>query len=239
MIGVLELTDRRGRKPLVEERGLMGLRCLWADTPAEERLREKRRLRRVRRGAEALVRAGTRRVLTAANFPYWEVLGQAGLRPVEVEAFCQALAAPLAMAALDRQRIRPEQAAVLLSGRRVNHALFQTAELLCPRVRYLSVDAGAEGEELAAWLRAEFGAAVRPPAGAEADVAVSFGPEGAPGRMAFHLWGNTPDLGGFVPTPAAGGLPAGLDRLPLLALLWEEGRMQVKQLRFLPTRPKD
>ena len=239
MIGVLELTDRRERKPQVEVRGLMGLRCLWAATPAAESLREKRRLRRVCRGAEALARGGSRRVLTAPAFPYWDVLRQAGLRPVETEPFCQALAAPLTLAALDRQGLRPERASVLLSGRRVSHALFQAAELLCPRVRYLSVDAGAEGEELAAWLRAEFGAAVRPPEDAGADVALCFGPEEAPGRTMFHLWGKAPDLAGFVPIPAAGGLPAGLDRLPLLALLWEEGRIQVKQLRFLPPSPKD
>lgn len=224
---------------MLEERRLMDLRCLWADVPAADTLREKRRLRRVRRGAEQLARAGVRRVLAAADFPHWEVLEGAGLRPVETEGFCQALAVPLALAALDRQGKPPERAWVALSGRRVGHALFQAAEALCPQVRYLSVDAGKEGEDLAAWLRGEFGAAVRPPAGAGADVALCFGPERAGGRTGFHLWGKRPDLAGFLPVPAAGGLPAGVDRLPLLALLWEEGRLGTDRLRILPPGAKD
>ena len=84
------------------------------------------------------------------------------------------------------------------------------------------------------WLRAEFGAAVRPAGGTEANVALCFGPEIAPARTVFRLWGPEPDLAGFLPVLAAGGLPSGLDRLPLLALLWEEGRVSVKQLRILP-----
>ena len=169
-----------------------------------------------------------------------ETLLKSTLRTRDVSAFLEG-AESAANSDLDRDHlfIQLYGGVQMLSGRRVSHALFQAAELLCPRVRYLSVDAGAEGEELAAWLRAEFGAAVRPPEDAGADVALCFGPEEAPGRTMFHLWGKDPDLAGFVPIPAAGGLPAGLDRLPLLALLWEEGRIQVKQLRFLPPSPKD
>lgn len=234
MIGVLEVKQERGRRPLLEERRLMGLRCLWATVPVAERVSEKRRLRRVKRGARSLVQAGVRRVLTAAAFPYWDALNEAGLQGVDPEAFSQALAVPLTLAALVRQDCAPEQAAVLLSGRWVDHAMFRAAETLCPMVRHLSVDAGDEGEELADWLRAEFGAAVRPAGGTEANVALCFGPEIAPARTVFRLWGPEPDLAGFLPVLAAGGLPSGLDRLPLLALLWEEGRVSVKQLRILP-----
>lgn len=237
MIGVLELADRRGRRLTPESRSLLGLRCLWLEVPAPAGLGERRRARRVCRGGALLRAAGVRRVLTAADFPYWEEVLRAGLRPVEPEAFCQAVAAPLTLAALTWQGRRPEQAAVLLSGRRAEPALVRAAELLCPRVRDLAVDAGREGAELAEWLRAEFGAAVRP--AGRADVAVCFGPEGAPGRTVFRLHGSRPELAGFLPALAGGGLPAGLDRLPLLAALWEAGLLPLETLRFLPPNTKE
>ena len=238
MIGVLEVKQERGRRPLLEERRLMGLRCLWATVPVAERVSEKRRLRRVKRGARSLVQAGVRRVLTQAEFPCWEALEEAGLRSVETEAFCQMLAPALALAALRCQDRRPEQAAVLLSGTGVSPALFRAAEQLCSQVRDLVVDAGEEGEELAAWLRAEFGAAVRPPDRVEADVTLCFGPSAAEGETVFRLYGPIPDLAGFLPAIRGKTLPSGLDRLPLLALLWEEGRISQEQLNVLPPNTK-
>ena len=142
MIGVVELMDRKGRRLKPEHRSLLGLRCLWLEVPAPAGLGEKRQARRVRRGGGLLREAGVRRVLPAAEFSNWEALYQAGLRPVEPEAFCQAVAAPLALAALTWQERRLEQAAVLLSGRRAEPALVRAAELVCPRVRDLAVDAG-------------------------------------------------------------------------------------------------
>ena len=190
------------------------------------------------RGARALARAGVRRVLTAPEFPCWETLIQAGLRPVESEAFCQALAAPLALAALEWQGRPPTLACVRLSGRRVSAPLARAAEVLCPRVGRLAVDAGEEGRELAAWLRAEFGAAIQPPEAGGADVTLCFGPDPAPGRTVFRLCGPRPDLAGFLPAPAGSSLPDGLDRIPLLALLWETGRLPWERVRILPPNAK-
>lgn len=47
----------------------------------------------------------------------------------------------------------------------MSRPLFAAAERLCPQVRHLVVDVPGEGEELAAWLREEYGAAVLRPAG--------------------------------------------------------------------------
>lgn len=229
MVGVLELIPGRGRRPRLEAGDLPGLPCLRAAVPIPPRLKERRAARRVGRAARMLADAGVRRVLTAADFPHWDLLAAAGLRPVDPGPFCQALAVPLTLAALARQGRRPEEARVLLAGRRVSPALFRAAEILCPRVRALAVDAGEEGEELAAWLRAEFGAAVLPPGG-ETDVALRFDPGEAEGRTALRLYGPAPDLAGLRPVPVEGGLPAGLDRLPLLALLWETGRLGLGRL---------
>ena len=238
MMGVLELTERRGRKPQAERRWLLGLCCLWGDVPVKTGMGERRLCRRLERGCDLLLRSGVRRVLTAEDFPYWEELRRARLRPVEPETFCQAQAAPLALEALGWQERRPERASVLLYGRRVSPALFRAAEQLCPRVRDLAVDAGEEGEELAGWLRAEFGAAVRPPEAGQADVVLAFDPGAPAGRTVFHLYGHRPNLAGFLPALADCGLPSGLDRLPLLAVLWEEGKIKGEELRFLPPNTK-
>lgn len=235
-MGIVELEEGRGR-PRLEERRLLGLRCLAARVPVRAGWKEKRLLRQVERGAAALAKAGVRRALTAEDFPHWAVLEEAGLRPVWAECFCQALAAPLALAALAAQGRRPETAAVLLSGPGASPALARAAEALCPRVRRLAVDGGAAGEELACWLRLEFGAAVEPPGLANPHVALSFGPPERRGEITFRLYGPRPDLAGFVPAVRGLRLPAGLDRLPLLALLWEAGRLEAEQVTFLPPHP--
>ena len=233
MVGIVELEEGRGR-PRLEERRMLGLRCLAATVPVRAGWKERRLLRQVGRGAAALVKAGVRRVLTAEEFPYWAALEAAGLRPVVPETFCQALAAPLALAALAAQGRKPEEASVLLSGPGASPALVQAAEALCPRVRRLAVDGGAAGEELACWLRLEFGAAVEPPGLARPHVALCFGPPERQGETAFRLYGSRPDLAGFVPVVRGFRQPAGLARLPLLALLWEAGRLEVEQVTFLP-----
>ena len=230
MVGVAELVGTRGRRPRLEERSLLGLPCRWAAIPVPAGGGEGRTVRRVSRAARMLAAAGVRRVLTAADFPHWDLLAAAGLRPVDPGPFCRSQAAPLALAALTRQGKPPERARVLLSARRACPALFRAAEALCPRVRELAVDAGAEGEELAAWLRAEFGAAVRPPDGG-ADVALRFDPGEARGRIVLRLYGPAPDLAGIRPGAEDEDLPA-LDRLPLLALLWETGRLRGERLQF-------
>ena len=153
MVGIVALEARKGRRPALEEGAVWGMPALRAGVPAPPGLREARLRRRTERAAAALARAGVRRVLAAEDFPCWPVLEAAGLRPVETEPFCQAMAVPLALAALRRARILRAQATVALAGQRVSRPLFAAAEALCPQVRRLVVDVPGEGEELAAWLR--------------------------------------------------------------------------------------
>lgn len=236
MVGVLELKEGRGRRPELDWRYIRDLRCLGAEIPVRAGLRERAIRSRVDKGAAALIRAGVRRVLTAADFPWWEQLRYSGLRPVEPERFCQALAAPLTLAALERQQVPLVQASVVLSGPRVSRALAQAAELLCPRVRWLSVDVPGEGDELAAWLWKEFGAAVvAPGAGRRTHVALHFGPGGETAVTNFELYGSRPSLAGFRPVPPAGMEQEGLDALAVQALLWEEGRLETKEIKISST----
>ena len=237
MIGVLELTEGKGRRPAVAQEWLLGLRCVRAAVPIPARMGEGRVRRRVEKGARALELAGARRVLTRPDFPYWEELRKNGLRPVEVEGFCQALAASLALAELGRRQIPPTRAAVTLSGPRVSRALLRAAEVLCPQVRCLTVDVPGEGERVASWLWKEYGAAVFSGGdGRRAHVALCFGPGEARGETVFSLYGPAPDLAGFAPVLPEEARPAGgLDRLPLLSLLWEAGWLDAEKIQLSST----
>ena len=236
LVGIVSLESRRGRRPAVTEERLLGLRLLRAEVPVSPRLREAGRCRRAARGAAALYRAGVRRALTAPDFPCWAVLEEQGLRPVETEGFCQAIAVPLALAGLRRAGILRRQAVVALAGPRVRRPLFAAAERLCPQVRHLVVDVpGGEGEELAAWLREEYGAAVLAAEAAEPALTLAFGPGGGTRGTVLRLYGPKPELAGLTPQPTEGALPPELAPLPLLALLWECGRLPVEQIRISAT----
>lgn len=236
MIGVLELVEKKGRRPEVTAGRLHGLRCLRAEVPVTAGLRESGVCRRVDRGARALARAGVRRVLTASDFPWWEQLGRHGLCPVETAAFCQALAAPLTLAALERRNISPARASVALWGPSASRSLLRAAEELCPRVRALAVDVPGEEERLASWLWREFGAAmVRPEAGGGPDVALWFGPGGPEGSVTLSLYGPRPGLAGLAPRLSRETEQEGVGGLELLSLLWEEGRLDLREIRIVST----
>lgn len=231
MVGWLAEEERKGRRTVLERTGVAGLTVLRAGVPLPQALRERTALRRLERAAERLVRAGVRRALTRPDFPRWEVLEAYGLRPVDPGPLCQALAAPLALAALERQGIPPAAGTVALSGRRVSRPLFQAAMVLCPQVRTLVIDAPDGGAELAQELRREYGAAALTGRGGQlAQVRLSFSPGEGEG---LRLWGPAPELDGLELVPAA-ELPAGLAPLPLLALLWEEGRISAKNIQIIP-----
>lgn len=231
MVGWLAEEERKGRRAALERTGVAGLTVLRAGVPLPRKLRERTALRRLDRAAELLARAGVRRVLTRSDFPWWEGLEAHGLRPVDPEPLCQALAAPLALAALKRQGIPPAAGTVALSGRRVSRPLFQAAMILCPQVRTLVIDAPDGGDELAGELRRTYGAAaLTGPGGRLAQVRLSFSPGEGKG---LRLWGPAPDLDGFALASPL-DLPAELAPLPLLAVLWEEGRIPAKEIRIVP-----
>ena len=235
LVGIVALEERRGRRPVVTEERVLGLRCLRVSVPVRPGLRDDRRKRRAEQGAAALYRAGVRRALTAEDFPDWPALEGQGLRSVDPEPFCQAIAVPLALAALRRAGILRVRATVALSGPRVSRPLFAAAERLCPQVRHLVVDVPGEGEELAAWLREEYGAAVLRPGGAAPDVTLAFGPGGEERGGVLRLYGPAPGLAGLRPILEEGGLPPDLAPLPLLSLLWECGRLTEGQIRIHAT----
>ena len=113
----------------------------------------------------------------------------------------------------------------------MDHALARTAAQLCPLVRRLVVEAPRGGEDLALWLHREFGVPVLPPA-EQGAVALRFQGD-CPRRedAALELYGPRPGLAGL--SLSAPGL-AEEDRedLPLLAALWEGGKLGPEDIKI-------
>ena len=187
---------------------------------------------RLKRAARRLARQGAARVLVPEDFPFWEELSRAGLRPVDPLPLLRSCAAPMALALLRRQGEDPLRAAVALRGSRAERDLVRAAEELCPRVRDLCLSVQTGGGELERYLHRQYGVALRPDwDGVQA--AIRFDPRAEEaGQAVLSLFGPEADLAGL-----AVSVP-GLERqkegqwLPLLEILWETGRLERTDLEF-------
>lgn len=234
MVGwVIPGAGKGWRRGLRTER-LMGLTVLAAEVGEKRGWDGKGTERSCRAAARQLRRKGCRRTLAPEGFAYWPQLRQAGLSPVAAGGMCAALAGPLALAALAERGKEPRTASVLLRGSGVDRDFFEAALFLCPKVRRLSLWAGAEGEALARYLQRTYGAPILTPGpGWRPDLTVDLSPLEGTGDLA--LWGERPELGGLSLTTAA-ALPDGPDRLSLLALLWETGRVRTGELEIITSQ---
>lgn len=188
--------------------------------------------RRLKRAGRSLCAGGAVRALVPAGFDRWPLLLKLGLRPVDPGAFLRAQAAPLAASLLERQGLAPDRATVALRGRRADGEMLRAALALCPRVRRLTISAPQGGEELAAWLRREYGLPILPAdAPAQAALLLQPGtePEDANPCPALTLFGPEPDLAGLR-LSAPDLAPTDREDLPLLSALWEGGRLGPEQL---------
>lgn len=223
MLGQLILTPRGRGKP--EAVNLYGLTVLRAEVDRSGFWGE----RRLRRAGRALRRNGVLRVLAPEEL--LPRLGELGLRRVDPEPFVRAQSVPLALALLERQGLAPDRAAVALRGLRVDRDFLRTAEELCPRVRSLIIDAPRGGRELAQRLRWEYGVPILP--------------EGERGQAALVFQADCPRheetaLELFGPRPRLAGLTLSVPRLdardredlPLLAALWEGGRLRPEDIKI-------
>lgn len=180
--------------------------------------------RRLCRAGKGLRRGGALRVLVPGDFEQWPLLRRFGLRPVEPEGFVRAQSVPLTLKLLERRGMAPDRAVVALRGLRADWDMARTAARLCQRVRGLVVDAPRGGEELASWLRWEFGIPVLPP-GETCHASLRFYADcPRPEEEALELYGPRPGLAGL--TLSAPGLEeADREDLPLLSALWEGGKL--------------
>lgn len=227
MLGQLVFDGGRGGPRRALLYGLPVLRChtdpegFWGE-------------RRLKRAGRSLCAGGAVRALVPAGFDRWPLLLKLGLRPVDPGAFLRAQAAPLAASLLERQGLAPDRATVALRGRRADGEMLRAALALCPRVRRLTISAPQGGEELAAWLRREYGLPVLPAdAPAQAALLLQPGtePEDANPCPALTLFGPEPDLAGLR-LSAPDLAPTDREDLPLLSALWEGGRLGPEQLKI-------
>ena len=227
MLGQLVFDGGRGGPQRALLYGLPVLRCqadpegFWGE-------------RRLKRAGRSLCAGGAVRALVPAGFDRWPLLLKLGLRPVDPGAFLRAQAAPLAASLLERQGLAPDRATVALRGRRADGEMLRAALALCPRVRRLTISAPQGGEELAAWLRREYGLPILPAdAPAQAALLLQPGtePEDANPCPALTLFGPEPDLAGLR-FSAPDLAPTDREDLPLLSALWEGGRLGPEQLKI-------
>lgn len=227
MLGQLVFDGGRGGPRRALLYGLPVLRC-QADPEGfwGERL--------LKRAGRSLCAGGAVRALVPAGFDRWPLLLKLGLRPVDPGAFLRAQAAPLAASLLERQGLAPDRATVALRGRRADGEMLRAALALCPRVRRLTISAPQGGEELAAWLRREYGLPILPAdAPAQAALLLQPGtePEDANPCPALTLFGPEPDLAGLR-LSAPDLAPTDREDLPLLSALWEGGRLAPERLKI-------
>lgn len=227
MLGQLVFDGGRGGPKRAFLYGLPVLRCqadpegFWGE-------------RRLKRAGRSLCAGGAVRALVPAGFARWPLLLKLGLRPVDPGAFLRAQAAPLAASLLERQGLAPDRATVALRGRRADGEMLRAALALCPRVRRLTISAPRGGEQLAAWLRREYGLPILP-ADAPAQAALLLQPGTEPGDAgpcpALTLFGPAPDLAGLR-LSAPDLAPEDREDLSLLSALWEGGRLGPEQLKI-------
>lgn len=176
--------------------------------------------RRAERALKRLARAGVEQVLLPDGFPWPELMERYGLTPPDAGPLIRAMAAPLALAALERLERPPERATVALLGRPGAGDAARAARQLCPLVRRLALAEGAAAED----LRRTWGTPVLPP-DSPADAALCFAPGyGGDAPLVLRLWQGEEGLMGFaLYCPALP--PEQREDLPLLAALYQAGKL--------------
>ncbi len=230
MLGHILTVERKGRRAYIEQEQVCGLTLLRAEVPVAPGARESAVRRRVERAARLLERAGTRRVLVPEGFAWWDTLRRQELLPVDPAPLCALLAAPLALAALERRGIPRGRAVVALQGGRVSRPFFQAAAALAGAVRGVAIISPNGGEALSAHLRQEYGVpALEDTPGFAADLTIEFSPSPGGRGEALILHGR-PDLKGLGVCRREGDWPPGFEPLPLAAALWEAGVLSADDL---------
>lgn len=176
------------------------------------------------RGARALRKKGCARALTQPELRCPElpdILRRNGLNPIDPLPLCRAKAPELALTQVEALPLR--RRCVALRGENAGVA-WAAAAALCPQVGTLLLDFDRGEEALAQRLRAVYGAAALGlRQGPPPQVSVEFAPRSPEAGRALRLWG-APNLAGCALSSG------GVDDPPLLTLLWETGRLELRNI---------
>lgn len=199
------------RKIVLRMEQILGLSALTVELPQTVRKRK----REIKRGAGLLRKNRVVRVLTPPDFPWWPLLEQEGLRPVETQMLRCMLAPGWVAAQLKQRNIPPETAILCLKGERYEPALEWLSRELCPLVRSLVFDVPG-GDEAANRLRREMGIPILPRDFAQVHLTMRLD-EG-------------PVLDGAEITLPGRELPTDCDSVSLIGALWETGRIKSEEI---------
>ena len=196
-----------------EEFRLAGAAFLRVELPAR---RPWRMERLIRRAVRRLGERGVRRAVFPVDFPYTASFAGRGVLPVSDLALRRAVAAETLLCRMAAAGEDPRRSAAALLAAAPTGEVGRLLRELAPRVRYLSLWAGAGSEGLAADLRWELGLALRvapPPElfrGAEGALLLREPPPEAPlPAVSLPLWeGSRGDLTPYFSLPPAEGSPA-------------------------------
>ena len=116
-------------------------------------------------------------------------------------------------------------------GERVTRAMRMSALKLCPEVKNLLIAAPVGGAGLQAELRREYGVpALEDAPGRAPDLAIHFAPSAGGSARIVDLSGNSPRMDHFSFALREQALPEDCEGLPLLAALWETGRLDPAEI---------
>lgn len=222
LLGRLWASD--GGRGKVQRGEVLGLPILECRVDLDGRWGKRRAEKALRR----LAKRGAGQVLLPREFPWPELPARFGLTAVEPTPLIRAMAAPLALAALDRGGVERDRACVALAGRPGTGEMARAAHQLCGQVRRLALPPG----ELADGLRREYGIPILPP-DSPAHAALLFQREGrADAPCVLRLWAGEEGLDGL--TIQCPILPEGQgEDIFLLSALYQTGKVGRQDLKVL------
>jgi len=188
----------------------------------------------IRKAAKLFLRVDVRRVLVPPEFSFWPQLEGFGIGPIDTVPFLQAMAVPLALAALARSDVSPERATIVLAGARASRPLCNAAVALCPLIQQLVIYAPSGGSRLANYLRREYGLPFVERCQTP-HLVLLFSDTGInTNAPMLRLHAPAPDLLRFSLCPKTIALPCNCEALPFMAALWELGRFAAHDIAVFP-----
>ena len=191
-----------------------------------EGIRQKTVERRLKQLKHTFQKTGVNRIIFPPDFPYAGCF--APIKPVDTLNFYRSAADLLVLGMLEKRGIPLTSARVALTAPRLCPELKEASRRLSRQVRELRIDVpGEEGVRFAQMLQRSCGLPVMP-CTLPVDVTAAFGPSGRTSDLC--LWGDRPHLGGLCLRAEGIDLSDDLEQ-PVLALLWEQGRLKREQIR--------
>lgn len=238
MVGLLAWAEpKRGQRSVhLEERIILRMRFLEAEMlksphPAVVR-------RRVLAAGKKLRKRGVAQVVLPEGFPYEELLAKCGLKTVSTLALRKAIAADWVRAGLVEKDQPVAGARVAVAAAALTGEIVRTVTELCLRHRYVLLDLPYGGEELCRQLRREYGVSLLlgpdrdQLEGAEALVLFDRRTDlSMANPVALRLYDEEQALPPLaLPPSLEEGIPQGVDRGQLLAILRELGAIRREQI---------